>query len=54
MLTVINADAYHFLGFLRPDRNSCFLVAHASLKERRLNFEVVTKKLIHDEVKILG
>ena len=30
------------------------IVAYASLIERRLNFEVVTKKLIHDEVEILG
>ena len=57
---VINADAYPFLGFLRPDlspcgyRNRCFLVALCRLAVRRKDMEVATERLLRQHVKILG
>ena len=60
MAAVISADAYPFLGFLRPDlspcgnRNRCFLVALCRLVVRRTDMEVATERLLRQHVKILG
>ena len=60
MVAVIRADAYPFFGFPIPQlsprghRNRCFLVALCHLIVRRPNLEVVTKRLLHQQVKILG
>ena len=60
MVAVISVDAYPFFGFLRPDLSSlgygdrCFLVALFRLIVRRPNLEVATKRLSHEQVKILG
>ena len=50
-----------FFGFLRPDlspwggyRNRCFLVALCCLIVRRLNLVVASKRLLNQQVKILG
>ena len=49
-----------FFGFLRPHLspwgygNRCFLVALYHLMVRRSSLEVATKKLLHQQVKILG
>ena len=49
-----------FFGFLRPDillwryKNKCSLVALCCLTVRRPNLEVVTMRLLHQLVKILG
>ena len=59
VVAVISVDAYPFFGFLRPDLspsgywNRCFLVALCRLIVRRPNLEVVTKRLLHQQVKIL-
>ena len=60
VIAVISVDAYPFLGFLRPDLspwgygNRCFLVVLCCLIVRRPNLEVATKRLLHQQVKILG
>ena len=57
---VISVDVYLFLAFLRSDqspwgyRNRGFLVALCYLIVRRLNLEVATKRLLHQQVKIWG
>ena len=49
-----------FFGFTRPDLspwgygNRCFLVALCCLIVRRPNLEVATKRLLYQQVKILG
>ena len=59
MITVISIDVYPFC-FIRPDlwprgyRNRCSLVALCCLIVRRRNLEVATKRLHHQQVKILG
>ena len=60
MVAVINVDAYPFLVFsyltcltLRI-RKRCFLIVLGHLIVRRPNLEVLTKKLFHQQVKILG
>ena len=58
MVAVINVDAYPFLAFseltCHLEDTGCFLVALCQLIVRRLNLEVVTKRLLHQQVKILG
>ena len=60
VVAMSSVDAYLFFGFLRPDllpwgyRNRCFLVALCRLIVRRPNLEVVTKRILHQQVKILG
>ena len=60
MVAVISVHAYPFFGFLRPDLSprgygsTCFLVALCHLIVRRLNLEVATKRLLHQQVKIPG
>ena len=60
VVAVISADAYPFFGFLRPDpspwgyRHKRILVALRHLIVRRQNLEVVTKRLLHQQVKIPG
>ena len=57
---MISGDDYPFFGFLRPDLspsaygNKCFLVALCHLIVRRTNLEVMTKRLLHPQVKIAG
>ena len=58
VVAVISVDAYPFFGFLRPDLspwgygNGCFLVALCHLIVRRQNWEVATRRLLHQQVKI--
>ena len=58
--TLVAAVMLILFGLLRPDlspwgyRNGYFLVALCHLKVRRSNLEVVTKRLLHQQVKILG
>ena len=61
MVPVINVDVYPFLTFsVRPDlpalgyRNRCFLVSIYRLIVRRPKLDVATKKLLHQQVEILG
>ena len=60
MLAVNQCWCLSFFGFLRPDllswgyRNRCFLIPLLSLIVRRTNFEVATKRLIHQQVKNTG
>ena len=61
MVAVISVDAYPFLAFSDltcclgdTDWNKCFLVALCCLIVRRPNLEVATKRLLHQQVKILG
>ena len=57
VVAVTSVDAYPTFGFLRPDlspwgyRDRCFLVALCHLIVRRLNLEVATKRLLHQQVK---
>ena len=60
VVAVISLDTYLFFGFLRTGlspggyKNKCFLVALCCLIVRRPNLEVVTKRLLHQQVKIPG
>ena len=60
MVAVISVDAYLFLGFsdltchLKETRIDVFLVALFCLIVRRPNLEIVTKRLLHKQVKVLG
>ena len=60
MVDVIIVEADPFFGFLRSDLSllgygkRCFLVALYRLVVRRPNLEVATKRLLHQQVKILG
>ena len=60
VVAVISVDAYPFFGFLRPGmspwgyRNRCFLITLHHLIVRRPNLEIVTKRLLHQQVKIPG
>ena len=60
MVAVNSVVAYPFSGFPKPDlspggyRNKCFLVALCRLIVRRLNLEVTTKRLLDQQVKMLG
>ena len=60
MAAVISVDAYPLLAFsdltchLKDTGIGFFLVALCHLIVRRLNVEVATKKLLHEQVKILG
>ena len=61
VVAVISVDAYRFLAFSDLTchleyiyKNRCFLVALCCLMVRRLNLEVATKRLLHQQVKILG
>ena len=52
VVSVISVGGYTFFGFLRPDlsplgyRTRCFLIVLCSLKVRRINLEVATKRLV--------
>ena len=58
MVAVISVDAYPFFGFLKPHlspwgyRNRCFWVALCCLILCRSNLEVLTKSLLHQQVKV--
>ena len=60
VVAVISVDTNPFFDSLRRDlspwgyRNRCFLVALCHLIVRRPNLEVATKRLLHQQVKILG
>ena len=60
MVAVINVVAYLFFGFLRSDlspwgyRNRSFLVALCYLTVRRRNFGIMTKRVLHQQVKRSG
>ena len=60
VVAVISIDAYPFLAFsdltchLEDTGIGVFLVALCHLIVRRLNLEVVTKRLLHQQVKIPG
>ena len=59
MVVVISVDYYPFLAFSDltchlEDTITCFLVALCHAIIRRLNLEVVTKKLLQQQVKIAG
>ena len=60
VVAVISVDAYPFFGVPRPDmspggyRNRCFLLPMCHLTVGRPNLEVVTKRLLHQQVKIPG
>ena len=56
----VNVDAYPFLAFsdltchCEDTENRCFLDALCCLIVKRLNLEVATKRLLHQQVKIPG
>ena len=60
MVAVISVDAYSFLTFsnltcdLQDMGISNFLVALCCVIVKRPNLEVVTKRVLHQQVKILG
>ena len=60
VVAVISDDAYPFLAFtamtchLEDIEIDIFLVAMSCLIVRRPNLEVATKRLLHQQVKILG
>ena len=60
VVAAISVNPYPFFDFLISDlspggyRNSCFLITLCRLKVRRSNLEVVTKRLLHQQVKIPG
>ena len=59
MVAVISVDAYPFLAFSGltchlEDTGIGVLVALCCLIVRRPNLEVVTKRLLHQQVKMLG
>ena len=55
MVAVNSIDSYPFFGFLRLSprgyRNRYFLVALSRLILRRPNLEIVTKRVLHKQVK---
>ena len=59
MVAVISVHAYPFLAFSDVTchlemGNRCFLVSLCRLIVRRPNLEVAAKRLLHQQVKILG
>ena len=59
MVAAISVDAYPLLAFSDltchlEDTGMCFLVALCCLIVKRSNLEVATKRLLHQQVKILG
>ena len=60
VVAVIGVNAYSFLDFpdltchLEDTGRNCFLVALCPLMRTRPNLEVATKRLLHQQVKILG
>ena len=59
VVVMISVDAYRFLTFSNLNchlgyRNRCFLVVLYRLIVRRPDLEVVTKRLLHQQVKIPG
>ena len=57
---MVSVDAYPFFWLFQTGhvtlryRNRCFLVALCCMIVRRLNLEIVIKRLFHEEVKIVG